>query len=162
MSLGLTLGRRFRRVSKQPFLGSELKYEIFPCIRAAIASGRRNPEAVVEELRPAGPYDLGTVADGVAMYYRGLAYLQLQSGKDAAAQFREIPNNRGIVPRSVYWPLVHLGLARAYAMTADVDKSLAQYREFLTLWKNADPNLRILAEAKAEYKKLGGQLSPPS
>lgn len=77
------------------------------------------------------------------------------SNQAAAAQSQEILNNRGIVPTSVYWPLAHLGLARAYAMTGDVDKSLAPYREFLTLWKNSDPNLRILAEAKAEYKKLG-------
>ena len=142
------------QVSKQPFLGTELKFEIFPCIRAAIASGRGKPSAAVEQLRPAGPYDLGTVADGVAMYYRGSAYLALQFGKEAAAQFQEVLNNQGIVPTSIYWPLAHLGLARAYAMTGDDDKSLSQYREFLTLWKNADPDLRILKQAQAEYAKL--------
>ena len=142
------------QVSKQPFLGTELKFEIFPCIRAAMASGRGKPSAAVEQLRPAGPYDLGTVADGVAMYYRGSAYLELQFGKEAAAQFQELLNNRGIMPTSIYWPLAHLGLARAYAMTGDGDKSLSQYREFLTLWRNADPDLRILKEAKAEYAKL--------
>jgi len=142
------------QVSKQPFLGTELKFEIFPCIRAAVASGRGKPSAAVEQLRPAGPYDLGTVADGVAMYYRGSAYLELQFGKEAAAQFQEVLNNQGIVPTSIYWPLAHLGLARAYAMTGDDVKSLSQYREFLALWRNADPDLRILKEAKAEYAKL--------
>jgi DNA-binding winged helix-turn-helix (wHTH) protein/tetratricopeptide (TPR) repeat protein len=142
------------QVSKQPFLGTELKFEIFPCIRAAVASGRGKPSVAVEQLRPAAPYDLGTVADGVAMYYRGSAYLQLQFGKEAAAQFQEVLNNQGIVPTSIYWPLAHLGLARAYAMSGDDDKSLAQYREFLTLWKNADPDLRILKQAQAEYATL--------
>jgi eukaryotic-like serine/threonine-protein kinase len=147
-------GTLANQVSKQPFLGTELKFEIFPCIRAAMASGRGKPSAAVEQLRPAGPYDLGTVADGVAMYYRGSAYLALQFGKEAAAQFQEVLNNQGIVPTSIYWPLAHLGLARAYAMTGDDDKSLSQYREFLTLWKNADPDLRILKQAKAEYATL--------
>ena len=147
-------GTLANQVSKQPFLGTELKFEIFPCIRAAMASGRGKPSAAVEQLRPAGPYDLGTVADGVAMYYRGSAYLELQFGKEAAAQFQEVLNNQGIVPTSIYWPLAHLGLARAYAMTGDDDKSLSQYREFLTLWKNADPDLRILKQAQAEYATL--------
>ena len=147
-------GTLANQVSKQPFLGTELKFEIFPCIRAAMASGRGKPSAAVEQLRPAGPYDLGTVADGVAMYYRGSAYLALQFGKEAAAQFEEVLNNQGIVPTSIYWPLAHLGLARAYAMTGDDDKSLSQYREFLTLWKNADPDLRILKQAQAEYATL--------
>jgi DNA-binding winged helix-turn-helix (wHTH) protein/tetratricopeptide (TPR) repeat protein len=147
-------GTLANQVSKQPFLGTELKFEIFPCIRAAMASGRGKPSAAVEQLRPAGPYDLGTVADGVAMYYRGSAYLALQFGKEAAAQFQEVLNNQGIVPTSIYWPLAHLGLARAYAMTGDDDKSLSQYREFLTLWKNADPDLRILKQAQAEYATL--------
>jgi DNA-binding winged helix-turn-helix (wHTH) protein/tetratricopeptide (TPR) repeat protein len=147
-------GTLANQVSKQPFLGTELKFEIFPCIRAAMASGRGKPSAAVEQLRPARPYDLGTVADGVAMYYRGSAYLALQFGKEAAAQFQEVLNNQGIVPTSIYWPLAHLGLARAYAMTGDDDKSLSQYREFLTLWKNADPDLRILKQAQAEYATL--------
>ena len=61
----------------------------------------------------------------------------------------------------IYWPLSRLGLARALAQTEDTEKILARYREFLALWKNADPDLSILNEAKAEYKKLSAS-SPSS
>ncbi len=115
---------------------------------------RRNPAAAIEELRAAVPYDLGTDSGGVTLYYRGLAYLQLKSAKEAAAQFQKILDNRGVVATDIYWPLAHLGLARTYALARDNDKSLAQYRELLTFWKNADPDLRVLKEAKAEYAKL--------
>jgi tetratricopeptide (TPR) repeat protein len=143
-------------LNKQPSLGTDINHEIIPCIRAAMELERKNPSAAIEELRVAIPYDLGTPDDGKTMYYRGLAHLELKSGKEAAAEFQKILDNRGVVTTDVYWPLAHLGLARAYAMTGDADKSLAQYREFLTLWKNADPGLRILTQAKAEYKRLGG------
>ena len=141
-------------VTRQPSLGTMMNNVVLPCVRAAMELARRNPAAAIEELRRAVPYDLGTPPDGVAMYYRGLGYLELQSGKEAATQFQKILNNRGTVPTSIYWPLAHLGLARAYAQTGDTEKSLAQYREFLELWKNADPDLRILKKAKAEYATL--------
>jgi eukaryotic-like serine/threonine-protein kinase len=91
---------------------------------------------------------------GVALYYRGLAYLELKSGKEAAAQFQEILDNRGIVSTSIYWPLAHLGLARAYAITGDTEPSLVHYRELLAFWKNADPDLRIRRQADSEYQAL--------
>jgi hypothetical protein len=62
------------------------------------------------------------------------------------------------VSTSVYWPLAHLGLARAYAITGDTAPSLAQYREVLAFWKNADPDLRIRQRADAEYKALSKHL----
>jgi eukaryotic-like serine/threonine-protein kinase len=148
------------RLSKLPWLGTDVNNVVFPSIRAAIRLDRKNPAAAVEQLRPVVPYDLGQASSGLTLYYRGLAYLELKSGQEAAAQFQEILDNRGVVTTDCYWPLAHLGLARAYAQTGDTERSLAQYREFLTLWKNADPDLRILAQAKAEYKRLGGQLSP--
>ena len=85
---------------------------------------------------------------------RALAYLELHSGNEAAAQFQKILDNPGTVSIGILRPLSHLGLARAYAVTGDNDKSLAEYREFLALWKNAEPDLRILHAAKAEYAKL--------
>jgi tetratricopeptide (TPR) repeat protein len=88
------------------------------------------------------------------LYYRGLAYLELKSGKEAAAQFQKILDNRGLVITDINWPLAHLGLARAMAQTGDTEKSLAAYRELLAWWKNADADLGLLKEAKAEYKKL--------
>ena len=129
----------------------------FPSVRAAIALGKKKPAEAIEELRRAIPFDLTTppnVPDGATMYYRGLGHLELHSGKEAAAQFQKIIDNPGVVSIGILRSLAHLGLARAYAVSGDKDKSLAQYLEFLALWKNADPDLRILHEAKAEYAKL--------
>jgi len=147
-------------LNKQPRLGTALSQVILPSIRAAVDLNRKSPAAAIEELRRAIPYDLGGDSAGVTLYYRGLAYLELKSGKEAAAQFQKILDNRGVVIVDIYWPLARLGLARAYAQTGDTEKSLAQYRELLSFWKNADPDLRILKEAKTEYKKLGEQVSP--
>ncbi|HXL23657.1 MAG TPA: winged helix-turn-helix domain-containing protein [Candidatus Dormibacteraeota bacterium] len=149
-------------LSKQPRLGTALSEVILPSVRAAVDLNRENPAAAVEELQRAIPYDLGGDSAGVTIYYRGLAYLELKSGKQAAAQFQRILDNRGVVIVDIYWPLAHLGLARAYAQTGDTEKSLAQYRELLAFWKNADPDLRLLKEASAEYKKLSqSSLSAP-
>jgi eukaryotic-like serine/threonine-protein kinase len=144
-----------------PSLGTDMNHEIVPCIRAAMELNRKNPAAAIEALRIAIPYDLGTPNDGLTMYYRGLAYLELKSGKDAVAQFQKILDNRGVVTTEIYWPLAHLGLARAYALNGDITKSLESYREFLTLWQNADSDLRLLKEAKAEYKRLSAITSSP-
>jgi DNA-binding winged helix-turn-helix (wHTH) protein/tetratricopeptide (TPR) repeat protein len=141
-------------VAKERFLGTMMTTNAVPCIRAAIELHRRNPAGAIEELRRALPYDLASDYGGLTLYYRGLAYLDLKSGKEAAVQFQKILDNHGLVTISENWPLSLLGLARAYAMTGDADKSLAEYREFLELWKNADPDLRILKQAKAEYATL--------
>jgi len=124
---------------------------------AATALGKKEPSEAIEELRRSVSYDLSdptNVPDGATMYYRGLAYLELHSGNEAAAQFQKILDNPGIVSIGILRPMSHLGLARAYTLTGDKDKSLAQYREFLALWKDADPDLRRLREAKAEYASL--------
>jgi serine/threonine protein kinase/tetratricopeptide (TPR) repeat protein len=129
-----------------------------PSVGAAIALGKKKPAEAIQELQRTVAFDFAQppdVFDGATMYYRGVAYLELHSGTEAAAQFHKILDNPGIVSVGLLRPLAHLGLARAYAVTGDKDKSLAQYREFLVLWKNADPDLRILQEAKAEYAKLG-------
>jgi eukaryotic-like serine/threonine-protein kinase len=147
-------------LDKQPRLGTALSEVVLPSIRAAIDLDRRNPVAAIEELRSAIPYDFGGESSGVTVYYRGLAYLELKSGKEAAAQFQRILDNRGVVIIDIYWPLARLGLARAYAQSGDTEKSLAQYRELLSFWKNADPDLRLLKEANAEYKMLGASLVP--
>ena len=148
---------QINRLSKMQWLGTDVYDVVFPSIRAAIQLDRKNPTAAVEELRPTIPYDLGSASSGLTLYYRGLAYLELKSGKEAAAQFQKILDNRGVVTTDSYWPLAHLGMARAYAQTGDTEKSLAEYREFLTIWKNADPDLRILKLAKDEYANLGGR-----
>ena len=144
-------------VSQRPVLGTAVNNVVFPCVRAAIDLDRKKPAIAIDALQPAAPYDLGTDSGGVTAYYRGLAYLQLNSGKEAAAQFQKITDNRGVVAVDIYWPLARLGLARAYAIGGDVDKARTTYRAFLAQWKNADPDLRPLKEAKAEYAKLSGQ-----
>lgn len=136
-------------------LGKLLDDTVLVSANAALDLDRRNPAAAIEQLRPALPYDLATSNDGTSTYYRGLAYLELKQGKEAAAQFEKLLDNRGAC--GFYWPLAHLGLARAYALTEDTDRSLVEYRAFLQLWKDADPDLHILKEAKAEYAKLDAQ-----
>jgi DNA-binding winged helix-turn-helix (wHTH) protein/tetratricopeptide (TPR) repeat protein len=147
-------------LNNQPTLGTAVKEVVLPSIRAALDLDGKNPAAAVEELRHAILYDLGSDSGGTTIYYRGLAYLELKSGKEAAAQFQKILDNRGVVAVDIYWPLAQLGLARAYAQTGDTQKSLGEYREFLTLWKHADPDLRAFKDAKAEYKKLSANLPP--
>ena len=132
-----------------------------PSIAAAIALGRKRPSEAIQDLQRAVAYDFThppDILDGGTMYYRGLAFLELHSGNEAAAQFQKILDNPGTVSIGILRPLAHLGLARAYAVTGDKDKSLAEYREFLALWKNADPDVRILREAKTEYAKLNNSV----
>ena len=69
-------------------------------------------------------------------------------------QFQKIVDNRGVVMTDIYWPLAHLGLARAYALQDDKAKARTAYRDFLTLWKDADPDTPIFEQAKAEYAAL--------
>jgi eukaryotic-like serine/threonine-protein kinase len=101
------------------------------------------------------PYDLGL---GVAVlfpnYLRGVAFLQLRKAQEAAAEFKVVLDHRGVAPMSILWKLSQLGLARAYAMQGDTAKAHAAYQDFLTLWKDADPDIPILKQAKAEYAKL--------
>ncbi len=122
-------------------------------VRAAIQLDRKNPKQAIEDLRSALPYDLSELSGGTTLYLRGLAYLQAGSAKDAATQFQKLIDNHGIAV-SVYWPLAHLGLARAYALGSETEKALEMYRTFFTLWKDADPGLQILQKARAEYEKL--------
>jgi len=122
-------------------------------VRAAIQMNRKNPAGAIGELQRSAPYDFSDSSKGMTAYYRGYAYLQMHSGKEAAAEFQRVVDHPGVASY-IYAPLAQLGLARAYALTGDRDKSLAGYREFLELWKDADPDVPILKEAKAEYAKL--------
>lgn len=137
-------------------LNSQLNFVILPAIRAALDLGR-SPATVIEDLQPAVPYDFSSTSntpDGITTYYRGLAYLQQRSGKEAAAQFQSMVDHRGVFAFSPLWPLAHLGLARSYALMGSTDTSLAEYRQFFALWKGADQDVPILREAKVEYERL--------
>ncbi|MGB7467679.1 MAG: protein kinase, partial [Candidatus Acidiferrum sp.] len=139
---------------KDSSLGTIMTNTITACIRAVIELNRKNPAAAIEALGRAVPYDLASDSYGLTLYYRGLAYLELKSGKEAAAQFQKILDNHGLVTTHVNWPLAHLGLARAYAIQGDTAEAKAAYQDFLTLWKDADPDIPIFIAAKSEYAKL--------
>jgi hypothetical protein len=87
-------------------------------------------------------------------YLRGEAYLMLHDGSAAAAEFQKFIDHRGVVMNFPWGALARLGLARAYATEGNTAKARAAYQDFLTLWKDADPDIPILQQAKAEYAKL--------
>ncbi len=98
------------------------------------------------------------MSDALAARHRSAQRSGYPAVTQPADQLSFAHAQRGVVENGPVGALAHLGLARAYAQTGDIEKSLAEYREFLTLWKNADPDLRILKDAEAEYKKLSERL----
>jgi len=88
------------------------------------------------------------------VYVRGEAYLKAGKGQQAAAEFQKLIDHRGIVLNFPLGALAHLGLARAYTLQGDTATAKAAYKDFLALWKDADADIPILKEAKAEYAKL--------
>ena len=125
-----------------------------PCVRALVELNRKNPEAAIPSLQAATPYELGANQGLFPIYIRGLAYLQAKRGPEAAAEFQKIVDHRGIAPNLPEHSLAKLGLGRAYVMTGDTAKARAAYQDFFALWKDADPDIAILKEAKAEYGNL--------
>jgi hypothetical protein len=88
------------------------------------------------------------------VYLRGEAYVAAHLGSAAAAEFQKILDHTCVVQNEPIGALAHLGLARAYTLSGDAAKSKAAYQDFFALWKDADPDIPILKEAKAEYAKL--------
>jgi eukaryotic-like serine/threonine-protein kinase len=128
-----------------------------PSIRAAIELARDAAKAV-EILQTGVPFELGKgdpfLVPMYPVHLRGQGYLLAHKGKEAAAEFQKMIDHRGVVVNCPLGALAHLGLARAYALQGDTAKARAAYQDFLTLWKDADPDIPILKEAKAEYAKL--------
>jgi len=134
-----------------------LKVYWFPVIEASIAMAQQAPDRAVVALEPALPYELGGPPPGIPMYpayVRGLAYLEQKHGSAAAAEFQKFLDHTGIVQNFLLGSLAHLQLARAYVVSGDTAKAKTAYQHFLTLWKDADPDVPVLKEAKAEYAKL--------
>ncbi|MBZ5543020.1 MAG: hypothetical protein LAO07_04990, partial [Acidobacteriia bacterium] len=128
-----------------------------PTARAAIEFGRDNPAKAIELLQSATQYELGGGPGGVAFlpnYIRGEAYLRARQGKEAATEFQKILDHRGVDALSPLYPLAQLGLARAAALSGDTATSRKAYQDFLALWRDADPDIPIYREARAEYAKL--------
>jgi tetratricopeptide (TPR) repeat protein/tRNA A-37 threonylcarbamoyl transferase component Bud32 len=129
-----------------------------PTIRAGVALEHKDPNRAIELLQAASTVELSEPTN-LAMslcpvYLRGEAYLMLHDGNAAAAEFQKFIDHRGLVVNFPWGALARLGLARAYAMQGNTAKARAAYQDFLTLWKDADPDIPILKEAKAEYAKL--------
>ena len=131
-----------------------------PTIRAQVELSRRNPRRAIDILQATIPYELGIPTDysgsGVLLptYVRGEAYLQLKDAQRAAAEFQKVIDHPGIVVNFVIGALAHLQLGRAQAMMGDKAAARRSYQDFLTLWKDADPDIPIYQQAKAEYARL--------
>jgi eukaryotic-like serine/threonine-protein kinase len=130
-----------------------------PTIKAAIEMKEGNPTRAITVLEEAAPYELASqtplVVGGLyPIYLHGQAYLLSHDGTAAAAEFQKLLDHRGIVLNYPLGALAHLQLGRAYAMSGDTAKAEAAYKDFLNLWKDADPDIPLLRQAKAEYAKL--------
>jgi len=130
-----------------------------PTIRAANALQTHAAGKAIDSLTTAAPYELGGTAEGVnfalyPVYLRGCAFLAAHHSSEAAAEFQKILDHRGIVLNEPIGALAHLQVGRAYAIQGDTAKAKAAYQDFLTLWKDADPDIPILRQAKEEYAKL--------
>ena len=132
-----------------------------PAIRATIETDRNDPAKAIEILQSAASYELGTPNNTATagttlypIYVRGDAYLALGQGKEAATEFQKILDHRSVVQNFVTGALAHLGLARAYVLQGETVKAKAAYRDFFTLWTDADPDIPILVQAKNEFIDL--------
>jgi serine/threonine protein kinase/tetratricopeptide (TPR) repeat protein len=161
--LAQDLGKRFP-------LNTQMQSLWLPAIRTQLALDKANPASALTALQAASPIELASIpfVNNVSclyyLYVRGEAYLEAGQGSAAAAVFQKIIDHSGIVWNCWTGALAHLGVARANALQsktlqgADADaarvRALAAYKDFLTLWKDADPDIPILKQAKAEYAKL--------
>ncbi|MGD0301520.1 MAG: protein kinase [Bryobacteraceae bacterium] len=158
LALATDLERRFGE-------DTSVRFSYLPALRARLALNHGEPSKAIELLQIAAPYELGEPRSAIhgnfgalyPVYVRGLAYLAARQSAQAAAEFQKILNHRGIVASDPIGALAHLQLGRALAMSGDKAKAKAAYQDFLTLWKDADPDLPILKQAKAEYVLLLAQ-----
>ena len=125
-----------------------------PSIRGEIEINRGNPGKAIELLQAASPYEFGFFPRMLPTYVRGQAYLRARQGKEAAAEFQKVLDHRGSCQTSPQCALAHLQLARARALSGDATGARSAYQDFFAIWKDADPDISILKEAKAEYAKL--------
>jgi DNA-binding winged helix-turn-helix (wHTH) protein/predicted Zn-dependent protease len=138
-----------------------VQFNYLPSVRGKLALNKGDASGAIESLGAAAPYELGATRaidlDCTAMFpvfVRGEAYLAARRGSEAAAEFQNILDHRGLVLNQPIGALAHLGLGRAYVLQGDTVKAKAAYEDFLTLWKDADPDIPVLQQAKAEYAKL--------
>jgi tetratricopeptide (TPR) repeat protein len=132
-----------------------------PTIRAGVALERKDPNGAIELLKVASTIEFSSITADLTIflcpvYMRGEAWLMLRDGHRAAAEFQKFIDHRGVVMNFPWGALARLGLARGYALQGDSARARARaaYQDFLTPWKDADPDIPILREAKAEYARL--------
>jgi tetratricopeptide (TPR) repeat protein len=153
--LGDDLAKRFPE-------DTPVQFEYLPALRALFALNHREPANAVVRLQVALPYD--TALPGTAFfarfgglypaYVRGLAYLDARRGREAAVEFQKVLDHRGIVSADPIGALAHLQLGRAWVLSGEMAKAKSAYEAFLTLWKDADEDIPLLQQAKADYAKL--------
>ena len=139
-----------------------VKFYYLPTVRALVALNRAEPAKAVELLQVSVPYELGTPRSSLQgffgalypIYVRGQAYLAARQGTEAAREFQKILDHNGIMVGDPIAVLAQLQLARAYALQDNTARARAAYERFLAMWKDADPNIPILKEARAEHAKL--------
>ena len=128
-----------------------------PIVRAENAVQHNRPAEAVSMLESAKPYEMGAPPSGATywpMYVRGQAFLALHDSANAAAEFKKIIDHPTIDPVSILLPLGRLNLGRAYALQGDKQDARAAYQDFFGMWKDADPDVPVLKQARAEYAKL--------
>jgi len=124
-----------------------------PPVLAVIELNRNRAQQALELLKPSSGFEFGPSSLPL-VYVRGEAYLRAGDGQHAAAEFQNIIDHRTVVTNDLLGALAHLQLGRAYGMQSDIGKARAAYQDFLTLWKDADPDIPVLKQAKSEYAKL--------
>ena len=141
---------------------TSVRFSYVPVLRARLALDRGEPAKAIEQLQIASHYELGSPRSAIngffgamyPVYVRGEAYLVAHRGAEAAAEFEKILDHRGVVLGDPIGALAHLQLGRAYAISGEEAKAGSAYQDFFTLWKEADPGIPILKQARAEYAKL--------
>ncbi len=141
---------------------TSVRFNYLPALLARIALNHGDPAQAIRLLQIAAPYELGTPRSAIhgnygalyPVFMRGEAYLAAHHGAEAVREFQKILDHRGIVVSDPIGALAHLQLGRAFAVSGDNGKAKAAYTDFLALWKEADPDIPILRQARAEYAKL--------
>jgi predicted Zn-dependent protease len=134
-----------------------VQFDYLPEARAQLALDRNDPSKAVQALQAAAAYELGDMEHfnvGYPVYLRGQAYLAAHQDGEAAAEFQRILDHPGIVLNDPIAALARLGLARAYTAQGNPGKAKAAYGDFFTLWKNADPDIPVYQQARAEFAEL--------
>jgi tetratricopeptide (TPR) repeat protein len=127
---------------------------LVPVVRAGIEQGNEQPARAIEHLAVVAPYELGFIAALIPVYLRAHSYLKLGSGLHAAQEFQRILDHRGTDPFSPFHAVAPLGLARARAMVGDVAGGAEAYERFLIGWREADTDVPVLRDARAELCRL--------